>query len=76
MFRHVVVPNPDVRGRTHILKLHLKGVPIASDLDVEIVARGTPGFSGAGKSCCSLLVLMCEKVLFRISWPEVFWISI
>ena len=45
--RHVTVPNPDVRGRTQILKLHLKNVPLAPGVDVEIVARGTPGFSGA-----------------------------
>eukprot|EP00283_Hemiselmis_rufescens_P016734 CAMPEP_0173457450 /NCGR_PEP_ID=MMETSP1357-20121228/57759_1 /TAXON_ID=77926 /ORGANISM="Hemiselmis rufescens, Strain PCC563" /LENGTH=478 /DNA_ID=CAMNT_0014424751 /DNA_START=83 /DNA_END=1519 /DNA_ORIENTATION=+ len=48
--RHVVVPNPDVRGRTQILKLHLKNVPLAPGVDVEIVARGTPGFSGADLS--------------------------
>ncbi|EKX37093.1 hypothetical protein GUITHDRAFT_89772 [Guillardia theta CCMP2712] len=45
--RHVVVPNPDVKGRTQILQLHLKNVPLDSHVDVEIVARGTPGFSGA-----------------------------
>lgn len=45
--RHVVVPKPDVKGRTQILELHTKKVPKASDVDLEIVARGTPGFSGA-----------------------------
>lgn len=45
--RHVVVPAPDVRGRTHILELHTKEIPLQKDVDLEIIARGTPGFSGA-----------------------------
>jgi ATP-dependent metalloprotease len=45
--RHVVVPKPDVKGRTQILELHTRKVPKASDVDLKIVARGTPGFSGA-----------------------------
>lgn len=46
--RHVHVPLPDVRGRTQILNLYLKGVPIdIKGVDVNILARGTPGFSGA-----------------------------
>jgi len=45
--RHVVVPNPDVKGRRQILSLHLQNVPRAPDVDVDVVARGTPGFSGA-----------------------------
>lgn len=45
--RRVVVPIPDLRGREEILKVHLKKVPLAPNVKVEIVARGTPGFSGA-----------------------------
>lgn len=45
--RHVVVPNPDVRGRTQILECHTKKIPLGEDVDLEIIARGTPGFSGA-----------------------------
>jgi cell division protease FtsH len=45
--RQVVVPNPDVIGREKILKVHMRKVPLASDVDPKIVARGTPGFSGA-----------------------------
>lgn len=45
--RQVVVPNPDINGRTEILKVHMKKTPIAPDVNVEIIARGTPGFSGA-----------------------------
>ncbi|KAJ2955847.1 hypothetical protein NQZ79_g8225 [Umbelopsis isabellina] len=45
--RHVNVPLPDVRGRVQILKHHMKGIQFASDVDVSITARGTPGFSGA-----------------------------
>src|SRR5256884_545388 len=45
--RQVVVPNPDVAGREKILKVHMRKVPLASDVDPKIIARGTPGFSGA-----------------------------
>lgn len=45
--RHVVVPAPDVRGRTQILEVHTKKIPLGDDVDLEIIARGTPGFSGA-----------------------------
>ena len=45
--RQVVVPNPDVMGRERILKVHLAKVPQAPDVDARIIARGTPGFSGA-----------------------------
>ena len=45
--RQVVVPNPDVLGREKILKVHMRKVPLASDVDPKIIARGTPGFSGA-----------------------------
>ena len=45
--RQIVVPNPDVMGREKILKVHMRKVPIAPDVDAKVVARGTPGFSGA-----------------------------
>jgi len=45
--RQVVVGNPDMGGRVQILKVHMKKVPLASDIDVKALARGTPGFSGA-----------------------------
>ncbi|HLI13588.1 MAG TPA: ATP-dependent zinc metalloprotease FtsH [Alphaproteobacteria bacterium] len=45
--RQVVVPNPDILGREKILKVHLRKVPAAPDVDAKVIARGTPGFSGA-----------------------------
>jgi cell division protease FtsH len=45
--RQVVVPNPDVVGREKILKVHMRKVPLAPDVDAKVIARGTPGFSGA-----------------------------
>lgn len=45
--RQVVVPQPDVKGRLGILKVHTKKIPLADDVELEVVARGTPGFSGA-----------------------------
>jgi len=45
--RQVVVPNPDVNGREKILRVHMRNVPLAADVDVRTLARGTPGFSGA-----------------------------
>jgi cell division protease FtsH len=45
--RQVVVPRPDVKGREMILKVHAKKVPLSPDVDLALIARGTPGFSGA-----------------------------
>lgn len=45
--RQVIVPRPDVKGREMILKVHAKKVPLSEDVDLELMARGTPGFSGA-----------------------------
>ncbi len=45
--RQIVVPNPDITGREKILKVHMRKVPLAPDVDVRTLARGTPGFSGA-----------------------------
>ncbi|AFA41369.1 subunit of integral membrane ATP-dependent zinc metallopeptidase [Wigglesworthia glossinidia endosymbiont of Glossina morsitans morsitans (Yale colony)] len=57
--RQVIVGLPDVRGREQILKVHMKQVPVASDVDSAIIARGTPGFSGA-----DLANLVNEAALF------------
>jgi len=45
--RQVVVPNPDVAGREKIIRVHMRKVPLAPDVDARVIARGTPGFSGA-----------------------------
>ena len=45
--RRVVVPRPDVKGREGILRVHLRRLPLAEDVNVELLARGTPGFAGA-----------------------------
>ena len=45
--RHVVVPNPDLVGREKILRVHMRKVPLAPDVESKVIARGTPGFSGA-----------------------------
>jgi len=45
--RQVVVPQPDVKGRLEIIKVHSKKIPLHEDVDLETLARGTPGFSGA-----------------------------
>jgi cell division protease FtsH len=45
--RQVVVPQPDIRGRAAILRVHARNSPLLGDVDLEIIARGTPGFSGA-----------------------------
>ncbi len=45
--RQITVPNPDIAGREKILRVHMRKVPIAPDVDPKVIARGTPGFSGA-----------------------------
>jgi cell division protease FtsH len=57
--RQVVVPLPDIRGREHILKIHMRKVPLDDDVVASIIARGTPGFSGA-----DLANLVNEAALF------------
>ncbi|BAP57909.1 ATP-dependent metalloprotease FtsH [Thioploca ingrica] len=57
--RQVVVPLPDIRGREQILKVHMRKVPIADDVKPTLIARGTPGFSGA-----DLANLVNEAALF------------
>ena len=57
--RQVVVPLPDIRGREEIVKVHMRKVPVAPDVRPDIIARGTPGFSGA-----DLANLVNEAALF------------
>jgi len=57
--RQVVVPLPDIRGREEILKVHMRKVPISGDVRPDLIARGTPGFSGA-----DLANLVNEAALF------------
>jgi cell division protease FtsH len=57
--RQVVVPLPDIRGREHILKVHMRKVPLSDDANASNIARGTPGFSGA-----DLANLVNEAALF------------
>jgi cell division protease FtsH len=57
--RQVVVPLPDIRGREQILNVHMRKVPLAPDVKADIIARGTPGFSGA-----DLANLVNEAALF------------
>ena len=57
--RQVVVPLPDIRGREQILNVHMKKVPVATDVQTDVIARGTPGFSGA-----DLANLVNEAALF------------
>ena len=57
--RQVTVSLPDIKGREHILKVHMKKVPLADDAKSEVIARGTPGFSGA-----DLANLVNEAALF------------
>jgi cell division protease FtsH len=45
--RQIVVPRPDIRGRTGILKVHTRKVPLNDNVDLEVISRGTPGFAGA-----------------------------
>jgi cell division protease FtsH len=67
--RQVVVPLPDVRGREKILEVHARKTPLAEDVDFSVIARGTPGFSGA-----DIENLVNESVLYaaRLNKDKVF----
>ena len=63
--RQVVVDLPDLRGREQILKVHMKKVPLSKDVDALVIARGTPGFSGA-----DLANLINEAALFAARYGD------
>ena len=63
--RQVVVDLPDIRGREAILKVHMRKVPLAADVDPLVIARGTPGFSGA-----DLANLINEAALFAARYSD------
>ena len=63
--RQVVVPLPDVRGREKILEVHARKVPLAEDVDFAVIARGTPGFSGA-----DIENLVNESVLYAARFDK------
>ncbi|WP_127092046.1 ATP-dependent zinc metalloprotease FtsH [Aquabacter cavernae] len=60
--RQVIVPNPDVVGREQILKVHARKIPVAPDVNLKVIARGTPGFSGADlANLCNEAALMAAR---------------
>ena len=60
--RQVVVPNPDILGREKILKVHMREIPLAHDVDGKVIARGTPGFSGADlANLCNEAALLAAR---------------
>ncbi|WP_187306100.1 ATP-dependent zinc metalloprotease FtsH [Buchnera aphidicola] len=63
--RQVIVSLPDIRGREKILKVHTKNVPLSSDVDIMVIARGTPGFSGA-----DLANLVNESTLYAARFNQ------
>ncbi len=65
--RQITVGNPDVKGREQILKVHMKDKPLAPDIDAKILARGTPGFSGADlANLCNEAALLAARRNKRI----------
>ncbi|MBI1894153.1 MAG: ATP-dependent metallopeptidase FtsH/Yme1/Tma family protein [Candidatus Rokubacteria bacterium] len=73
--RQVVVPRPDVRGRDEILKVHARRIPLAPDVDLRLLARGTPGFSGADlanlvNEAALLAARRNKKLVERIDFDE------
>jgi cell division protease FtsH len=63
--RQVVVPLPDVKGREKILEVHTRKTPLADDIDFAVIARGTPGFSGA-----DIENLVNESVLYAARYGK------
>jgi cell division protease FtsH len=70
--RQVVVPIPDVKGRLEILKVHTKKIPLDSDVNLEVLARGTPGFSGADLANLvnEAALLAARKSKSKVDMPE------
>jgi cell division protease FtsH len=60
--RRIVVPNPDARGRHRILQIHTRKIPLGSDVDLELIARRAPGFSGADlENLCNEAALLAAR---------------
>ena len=60
--RRVIVPTPDVRGRQQVLEIHTRRLPLAGDVSLEVVAKGTPGFSGADlENLCNEAALIAAR---------------
>ena len=70
--RQVVVPIPDVKGRLEILKVHTRKIPLDSDVELEVIARGTPGFSGADLANLvnEAALLAARKSKSKVDMPE------
>jgi cell division protease FtsH len=70
--RQVIVPNPDVMGREKILKVHMRKTPLAENVDPRVIARGTPGFSGADLANLvnEAALLAARKGRRTVSMPE------
>jgi cell division protease FtsH len=65
--RQVVVPLPDIRGREQIMKVHMRKLPVAEDVDPAVIARGTPGFSGADlANLCNEAALFAARASRRL----------
>ena len=71
--RQVVVPNPDILGRERILRVHMNKVPLAPDVNARIIARGTPGFSGADlANLVNEAALLAARKGKRVVWMTEF----
>ncbi|HEY0275471.1 MAG TPA: ATP-dependent zinc metalloprotease FtsH [Paenirhodobacter sp.] len=71
--RQIHVPNPDIKGREKILTVHARKVPVGPDVDLRLIARGTPGFSGADlANLCNEAALMAARVGRRFVTMEDF----
>ena len=70
--RQIVVDRPDIKGRTEILKVHVKGKPMAEDVELEVIAQRTPGFTGADLSnLVNEAALMADRINNKkINMPE------
>ncbi len=70
--RQIVVDRPDIKGRTEILKVHVKGKPMAEDVELEVIAQRTPGFTGADLSNLvnEAALMAARKNKKKINMPE------